>query len=78
MKILNITNITELLKTIDERCEGDVYLVTGEGDRLNLKSKITQYVAFSGMFNDTRLKETTIECSISDDYAKILDFLIRG
>ena len=39
MKVQNITDIEGFFKVVDS-CEGKVELVTGEGDRLNLKSKI--------------------------------------
>ena len=37
MKVQNITDIEGFFKAIDS-CKGKVELVTGEGDRLNLKS----------------------------------------
>ena len=42
MKVQNITDIEGFFKAIDS-CKGKVELVTGEGDRLNLKSKLSQY-----------------------------------
>ena len=44
MKVQNITDIEGFFKAIDG-CKGKVELVTGEGDRLNLKSKLSQYVS---------------------------------
>ena len=40
MKIQNITNIEKFFKVVDS-CKGKVELVTGEGDILNLKSKLS-------------------------------------
>ena len=39
MKIKNIENPEEFLKVIDS-CTGRVELITDDGDRLNLKSKV--------------------------------------
>ena len=39
MKVQNITDIDAFFKVVDN-CKGRVELVTGEGDRLNLKSKL--------------------------------------
>ena len=39
MKVQNITNIDKFFEIVDS-CKGKVELVTGEGDRLNLKSKL--------------------------------------
>ena len=41
--IMNLHNVdvSEFLAVLDT-CEGNVYLVTNEGDRLNLRSKLCQ------------------------------------
>ena len=44
MKITNIKDTDKFFKVVDS-CKGKVELVTGEGDRLNLKSKLAQYVS---------------------------------
>ena len=44
MKVSNVTDVNKLFEVIDS-CKGRVELVTGEGDRLNLKSKLAQYVS---------------------------------
>ena len=49
MKVTNITNIEGFFKTVDS-CIGKVELVTGEGDRLNLKSKLSQYVSLAKIY----------------------------
>ena len=41
MKVQNITDIDAFFKVVDN-CKGRVELVTGEGDRLNLKSKLNR------------------------------------
>ena len=45
MTLTNVANVDKLLKTIEE-CEGKVEMVTEQGDRFNLKSKLSQYVSF--------------------------------
>ena len=42
MKVSNIKDIEKFFEVVDS-CQGKVELVTGEGDRLNLKSKLSQY-----------------------------------
>ena len=51
MKVQNITNIDKFFAVIDD-CAGKVELVTGEGDRLNLKSKLSQYVSMANIFSN--------------------------
>ena len=46
MKVMNIENPEEFLKVIDS-CEGQVELVTADGDRLNLKSKLCQLISLT-------------------------------
>ena len=48
MKVSNIKDIEKFFEVVDS-CEGRVELVTGEGDRLNLKSKLSQYVSLANM-----------------------------
>ncbi|SCP98423.1 polya polymerase [Anaerobium acetethylicum] len=59
MKLKKIENIDKFLQVLDS-CIGNVELVTTEGDRLNLKSKLSQYLFMAnffseGMFNDVEL-----------------------
>ena len=49
MKIKNIENPEEFLKVIDS-CKGRVELITDDGDRLNLKSKLCQLDSLSTIF----------------------------
>ena len=51
MKVQNITDIEKFFEVVDG-CAGKVELVTGEGDRLNLKSKLSQYVSLANIFTD--------------------------
>ena len=53
MKVMNIENPQEFLKVIDS-CSGQVELVTADGDRLNLKSKLCQLVSLSTIFEDRK------------------------
>ena len=77
MKIQNIRNIDEFFKVIDS-CKGRVELVTGEGDRLNLKSKLSQYVSLAKVLSGGQIPEMELMVSDSEDVAKLLDFMIEG
>ena len=56
MKIQNINNIEKFFQVVDS-CSGRVELVTGEGDRLNLKSKLCQYVSMASIFSNGEIPE---------------------
>ena len=64
MKVTNISNIDAFFKVVDS-CKGKVELVTGEGDRLNLKSSMYLWQTFSQTvkflsWKSLRMKEKTL------------------
>lgn len=77
MKIKNITDVGKFFEVVGT-CKGRVELVSSEGDRLNLKSKLSQYVALSQLFADARIDDVEIIFSEPEDVAKMVDFLVRS
>lgn len=77
MKITNITDTARFFEVLD-KCKGRVELVTSEGDRLNLRSKLCQYVAISKIFGDATIPEIEIICSEPEDTALLLQYMVRG
>lgn len=77
MKVTNITNIDGLFKVIDA-CTGKVELVTNEGDRLNLKSKLSQYVALANVFSDGKIEELELIAYEKEDVNKLIAFMYNG
>lgn len=77
MKVQNITNIEGFFKVIDT-CEGKVELVTGEGDRLNLKSKLAQYVSMANIFSNGEIPELEIIAYEPADTDKLINFMMTG
>ncbi len=77
MKIRNITDIEGFFKAVDS-CNGKVELVTGEGDRLNLKSKLSQYVSLANIFSQgtAEIPELEIVAYDKEDMVKLLDYMI--
>jgi hypothetical protein len=75
MKINNITDIDKFFKVVDS-CKGKVELVTGEGDRLNLKSKLTQYVSLAKIFSNGDIPELEIVAYEKDDVDKLLSYMV--
>ena len=55
MKIQNIDNVEKFFNVIDQR-KGTVELVSPEGDRINLKSKLTQYLSMATLFSNGYIK----------------------
>lgn len=77
MKVQNIKDVNAFFKMIDT-CEGTVELVTGEGDRLNLKSKLSQYVSLANIFSNGDIPEMEIVAHEKDDVEKILHFMMNN
>lgn len=77
MKITNMTDVKRFFEVLDQ-CKGRVELVTNEGDRLNLKSKLSQYVALSNLFSEAKIDEMEIIASEPEDVSLLLQYLIRG
>ena len=77
MKIENIKNIDRFFEVVDS-CTGRVELLTGEGDRLNLKSKLCQYVSLANIFSNGEIPELEIVAYEKEDVDKLLSFMING
>ena len=77
MKVTNITNIEGFFKVVDS-CAGKVELVTGEGDRLNLKSKLCQYVSMANIFSNGEIPELEIIAYEREDIDKLIGFMMNG
>ena len=75
MKIENIKDIDKFFKVVDE-CKGTVALVTGEGDRLNLKSKLSQYVSLANIFSSGDIPEMEVVAYEKEDVEKLIEFMM--
>ena len=77
MKIQNINNIDKFFQVVDS-CAGKVELVTGEGDRLNLKSKLCQYVSMANIFSNGEIPELEVIAYEREDIDKLISFMMNG
>ena len=70
--ILNMhdINVSEFLAVLDT-CEGNVYLVTKDGDKLNLRSKLSQLVGLTQLIEGGRIAEASIVCENKTDESKL-------
>ena len=76
MKVQNISNIEKFFEVIDH-CKGKVELVTGEGDRLNLKSKLSQYVSLANIFSNGEIPEMEIIAYEKEDIDNLINFMMN-
>lgn len=78
MKLKNLTeeNIGKLFEVID-KCEGKIELVSDDF-RLNLKSKIAQYVSVAKIFCNGEIDEIELLAYNQEDVNRLLNFMINN
>ena len=74
IKLLNVKDIDGLFKVIDS-CEDKVELV-GDDIRLNLKSKLLQYISLSKMLADDKIPELNLVTYNENDSKRLIDFMV--
>jgi len=77
MKFKHVTDIDGFFEAV-AKCTGRVELVTEEGDRLNLKSKLTQYLTMAKVFGGSDIPEMEVVVSNAEDMRCLLQFMIAG
>ena len=77
MKVMGIKDIDKFFEVVDS-CKGKVELVTGEGDRLNLKSKLSQYVSMANIFSNGEIPELEVVAHEPQDIDKLVKFMLLG
>ena len=74
---LHNVDVSAFLAVLDT-CEGNVFLVTKEGDRLNLRSKLCQLVGLTQLIEGGKIVEASIICENKDDESKLFRFNFFG
>lgn len=67
-------DIVKLIKSV-RQCKGEVHLLTEEGDNMNLKSTICQYVAITMLAGPELLAGAQIICDNKDDEHILREFV---
>ncbi len=65
------------MNLIDES-KGNVYLITEEGDRLNLKSKLSQLVGIANLIEGAKVSEASLAFDNVDDEARFFRTNLYG
>ena len=71
---VDLKDFTEIL----DSCEGDVFMVTPEGDRLNLRSKLCQLIGFTRLIEGGCITNAQIVCTNKKDESKLFRFNLYG
>lgn len=75
MKIYHIKDIDGFFNVVDS-CQGKIELVTGEGDKINLKSKLCQYISLAEIFSNGEIPEMELIVQEPADMKKLIDYLV--
>lgn len=70
---LHDVDVPSFLKLLDS-CEGEVYLMTRDGNRLNLKSKLCQLVGLTTLIEGGKIAEAFVMCEKEADESKLFRF----
>ena len=57
-----------------EKCVGNVYLMTRDGDKLNLKSKLCQLVGLTQLIEGGKIAEAFVMCDNEEDERRLFRF----
>lgn len=74
---LHDIDVSEFMNVLDA-CQGNVYLVTHEGDRLNLKSKLSQLLGLTRLIEGGKITEAYIMCDNIDDESRFFRLNMFG
>lgn len=73
MKITSLEDL-ENFKEVINKCEGEVWLESIYGDKYNLKSALSQYIAFADLLRDKK-GELELFAQLPKDEAILIDYL---
>jgi len=66
-------DVNDFLKLIDS-CKGNIYLVTSEGDKLNLKSKLCQLIGLSKIIDGGIVNDASLICDSIEDESVLVRY----
>lgn len=70
---LHDIDVPAFLAVLD-KCEGDVFLMTRDGDKLNLKSKLCQLIGLMNLIEGGKIAEAFVVCEKEADESKLFRF----
>lgn len=77
MKVMNITDVEKFFDVVDQ-CEEKVELVTENGDKYNLKSKLSQYVSLTKVFFGGVIPKVELITHSPSDTGKIMRYMMNN
>ena len=77
MKIQNISDVEKFFQVIDQ-CKGTIELVSAEGDHINLKSKLSQYLSMASIFSNGYINELELVAHEPEDVERLIKYMYQG
>ena len=77
MKIQNISDVEKFFQVIDQ-CKGTIELVSAEGDRITLKSKLSQYLSMASIFSNGYINELELVAHEPEDVERLIKYMYQG
>ena len=77
MKLTNTANIDKFFEVVD-KCEGKVEMLTENGDCLDLRPKLCQFVTLVKMLADGNIEQMEIVAENKNDRQRLITYMING
>lgn len=74
---LHNVDFEDFIKAV-EKCSGDVFLETADGDSLNLKSRLCQMLGLATILANTEIEQAWVRCTNVEDETKLFRFNLYG
>ena len=72
MRLNSITEVEGFLNAVND-CKAAVWLESQYGDKFNLKSKLSQYIALSALLGENG-EDLMLFCSLPEDESRLFGF----
>lgn len=69
MRLKTLDQVDQFLSVVDS-CKGNIYLTSKRGDRFNLKSKLSQFLAINAILDDPA-EDLELYCADHEDHRKL-------
>ncbi len=76
MKLKDANQVNSFLAAVNE-CKDQVYLVSPYGDKFNLKSQLSQYIAIAALVNQAG-EDLELFCDTKEDEAIMLKYIVEN
>lgn len=74
MKLKALNQYIDFVEAV-QGCKGEVFFCSAEGDRLNLKSMLSQFLFAAACGDRAFLTEGHVECASVGDYQRLAPYL---